>query len=122
MGGIGPVEDRSSGQRAACRGALGGRRVTGRHANVSGRQVPQREAQAAGIRKLLELARPVTRVRPEESAGARKPASWERHLLDGPAADCGRMRACTPTAMAGREIIAPGALRDTYDIPEVTFD
>jgi Glycosyltransferase like family 2 len=96
--------------------------VTGKHVNVSGRQMPQREAQAAGISKLLELARPVTRVPPQESAGARNPESRERDLLGGLGGARGGRRDRRPRVLAGRQIIAPGALSDTYDIPEVTFD
>lgn len=81
--------------------------------------VPVRDAEA-GIRKLLELAGPPEPMAGRGVVGDRLGSDGHRDYVGGLRRPHGRIRPVRPSALAPRED-TPGALRDRYDIPVVTF-
>ncbi|HEX9066510.1 MAG TPA: glycosyltransferase [Streptosporangiaceae bacterium] len=84
--------------------------LAGKHAHAQGPS-PRREDQAAGLSKLLELARPDP-----------SPARRGGHALDRPSPRFpGGARFRRHDHHGGPPEVVPGALRGGYDIPEITF-
>lgn len=71
--------------------------------------------------KLMELAQPGRTIARKDAADELVPADWHRDQLSYRSGGHGNLRGRSARVLASREV-TPGALRDTYDIPEVTFN
>jgi hyaluronan synthase len=94
--------------------------VAGKHANSSDRHVPRQEAEAADLNKLLELACSVAPLTHYEAADTRAAGDWyQDHLIGQGQTEVGPSE--PEQQVRSRRGIAPGALRESYEIPTVTF-
>lgn len=90
----------------------GGHRGPGRHA-------PHPHDQAAGLQKLIDMAEPAAPRR--ETAYEPRRSDWNRDRGRDRGRGYRHLRGPRPPLLAPREV-TPGALRDWYDIPRVSFN
>ena len=93
-----------------------------------GRRAPHPDDQAAGLRTLFDMAEPGWNERDRDYESRR--AGWHRDRGRGFSRHHSDVRVPRQAVLAEREVtqgalseeVTPGALRDWYDIPKITFD
>src|SRR5262249_23807507 len=104
---------------AACAVAIRGSHLAGRHESSSRLREPNAGSWAVGRQDLRDVTSYVVPEPAEDAAGHSTPALTQVSASDLDLRNR-RVRHRRPQVLAASKI-APGALRDSYDIPEVTF-